>query len=213
MERVPAGEMGQRAMDTKGTFMSMARVAVLLYQPGGSTCTRPCLGGTSREAFVVQDDLLLHIYHGYPPFDPIHRIAARTSLPYPSSFSRFFCHRRRKNDHEQMPTKRQVLSDDTIPDLSKLPPASGPGRQRRVLLLSEKRSGGQAVGGILNADHGAFYVADPCRMGGGPEALDPGACSLAVLRLLACQPTINDVRNLFSFSYIVERVRERERQR
>lgn len=105
----------------------------------------------------------------------------------------------------------KVLSDDTIPDMSKLPPASGPGRQRRVLLLSEKRSGGQAVGGILNADPGAFYVADPCRMGGGPEALDSGACSLAVLRLLACQPTINDVRNLFSFSYIVERVRERER--
>lgn len=62
------------------------------------------------------------------------------------------------------------------------------------------------MGGVLNADNRVFYVADPCRMGGGPEALDSGACSLAVTRLLACQPTVNDIRNLFSFSYIVERV-------
>lgn len=79
-------------------------------------------------------------------------------------------------------------------------------KQRRVLLLSEKRSGAQAVGVTLNADPRVFYVADPCRMGGGPEALEAGACSVSVSRLLACQPTINDIRNLFSFSYIVERV-------
>lgn len=59
----------------------------------------------------------------------------------------------------------------------------------------------------MNADPRVFYVADPCRMGGGPEALGAGACSLSVSRLLACQPTLNDIRNLFSFSYIVERVR------
>ncbi|CAM9368498.1 unnamed protein product [Ectocarpus fasciculatus] len=99
----------------------------------------------------------------------------------------------------------KVLQDDTSPDLSQL--ATAGKKQRRVLLLSEKRSGGQAVGGVLNADNRVFYVADPCRMGGGPEALDAGACSLAVTRLLACQPTINDIRNLFSFSYIVERSR------
>lgn len=100
--------------------------------------------------------------------------------------------------------QKQVLPDDTSPDLSRLPPAS---QQRRVLLLSEKRSGGQALGQVMNADPRVFYVADPCRMGGGPEALGAGACALSVSRLLACQPTINDVRNLFSFSYIVERVR------
>ncbi|CAM9478890.1 unnamed protein product [Ectocarpus sp. 12 AP-2014] len=99
----------------------------------------------------------------------------------------------------------KVLQDDTSPDLSQL--ATAGKKQRRVLLLSEKRSGGQAVGGVLNADTRVFYVADPCRMGGGPEALDAGACSLAVMRLLACQPTTNDIRNLFSFSYIVERSR------
>ncbi|CAM9846733.1 unnamed protein product, partial [Scytosiphon promiscuus] len=99
----------------------------------------------------------------------------------------------------------KVLQDDTSPDLSKL--ASNNEQQRRVLLLSERRSGGHAVGNILDADPRVFYVADPCRMGGGPEALDPGACSVAVSRLLACQPTINDIRNLFSFSYIVERSR------
>ncbi|CAM9433549.1 unnamed protein product [Ectocarpus sp. 6 AP-2014] len=99
----------------------------------------------------------------------------------------------------------KVLQDDTSPDLSQL--ATTGKKQRRVLLLSEKRSGGHAVGGVLNADTRVFYVADPCRMGGGPEALDAGACSLAVTRLLACQPTTNDIRNLFSFSYIVERSR------
>eukprot|EP00752_Nemacystus_decipiens_P005528 g5000.t1 len=93
----------------------------------------------------------------------------------------------------------KVLPDDTVPDLSDLPPAS---QQRRVLLLSEKRSGGHAVGQVLNADPRVFYVADPCRMGGGPEALGAGACSLSVSRLLACQPTVNDIRNLFSFSHI-----------
>ncbi|CAM9617682.1 unnamed protein product [Ectocarpus sp. 4 AP-2014] len=99
----------------------------------------------------------------------------------------------------------KILQDDTSPDLSQL--ATADRKQRRVLLMSEKRSGGQAVGGVLNADARVFYVADPCRMGGGPEALDAGACSLAVTRLLACQPTTNDIRNLFSFSYIVERSR------
>lgn len=105
-----------------------------------------------------------------------------------------------------MPDKKQnqVLLDATSPDLSELVGSS----QRRVLIMSEKRSGGQAMGGILNADPRVFYVADPCRMGGGPEALDAGACSLSISRLLACQPTINDIRNLFSFSYIVERVSE-----
>ncbi|CAM9726628.1 unnamed protein product, partial [Pylaiella littoralis] len=97
----------------------------------------------------------------------------------------------------------KVLLDATSPDLSELVGSS----QRRVLIMSEKRSGGQAMGGILNADPRVFYVADPCRMGGGPEALDAGACSLSISRLLACQPTINDIRNLFSFSYIVERSR------
>ena len=96
----------------------------------------------------------------------------------------------------------QVLADDTSPDLSDLVE-----NQRRVLLLSERRSGGHAVGGILNADPRVFYVGDPCRMGGGPEALDGRACSLALSRLLACQPTVNDIRNLYSFSYIVGRVR------
>lgn len=108
----------------------------------------------------------------------------------------------RENTH--IHNKQQVLQDDTSPDLSKL--ASGSKQQRRVLLLSERRSGGHAVGTILDADPRVFYVADPCRMGGGPEALESGACSLAVSRLLACQPTISDIRNLFSFSYIVDRV-------
>lgn len=78
--------------------------------------------------------------------------------------------------------------------------------QKRVLLLSERRSGAQAIGRVLNADPQAFYIGDPCRMGGGPEALDGSMCAAVVSRLLACQPTINDVRNLFSFSYLVERV-------
>lgn len=99
-----------------------------------------------------------------------------------------------------------MLLDDTSPDLSDLVK-----NQRRVLLLSERRSGGHAVGGILNADPRVFYVGDPCRMGGGPEALDGRACSLALSRLLACQPTVNDIRNLYSFSYIVGRVSGFER--
>lgn len=95
----------------------------------------------------------------------------------------------------------QVLFDESLPDMSSLQEG-----QRRVLILSERRSGGQAVGTVLNADSRVFYVGDPCRMGGGPEALEGMGCATMVSRLLACQPTINDVRNLFSFSYIVERV-------
>lgn len=99
----------------------------------------------------------------------------------------------------------QVLLDETVPDLTVL---SDQNHSRRVLLLSERRSGGQVVGGVLNADPRVFYVGDPCRMGGGPEALDGPNCVAVVSRLLACQPTINDIRNLFSFSYLLEHVRQ-----
>jgi len=94
------------------------------------------------------------------------------------------------------------LEDSTTPNISLLN-----GNQRRLLLVSERRSGAGAVGGVMSADSRVFYVGDPCRMGGGPEALIGDACSTLVSRLLACQPTINDVRNLYSFSYIVEKVR------
>ena len=95
----------------------------------------------------------------------------------------------------------QVFVDMSPPDTSQLVE-----KQRRVLLLSERRSGAGTVGKVFNADPNIFYVGDPCRMGGGPEALFGDACSMMVSRLLACQPTTNDVRNLYSFSYIVGQV-------
>ncbi|CAM9443525.1 unnamed protein product, partial [Choristocarpus tenellus] len=96
----------------------------------------------------------------------------------------------------------KIIADDTYPDLTHLVPD-----QKRVILVSERRSGSQAVGRILNADPNVFYIGDPCRMGGGPEALAGAQCAAIVARLAACQPSMADVRNLFSFPFIVERSR------
>eukprot|EP00611_Tribonema_gayanum_P025582 TRINITY_DN5859_c0_g1_i1.p1 TRINITY_DN5859_c0_g1~~TRINITY_DN5859_c0_g1_i1.p1 ORF type:complete len:201 (-),score=56.27 TRINITY_DN5859_c0_g1_i1:939-1514(-) len=80
--------------------------------------------------------------------------------------------------------------------------------QKRLLIVSEPRSGSTQFGELFNSNEQLFYLFEPCKGGGdGGTALYDEACGYLLQRLLECEPTVKDVDNMFRDSWGVERSR------
>ncbi|KAG5192598.1 hypothetical protein JKP88DRAFT_351774 [Tribonema minus] len=128
-----------------------------------------------------------------PPAQANSNIAALAKPAFEELSGRY-----QKLQQDMMSTKEMLMATAEALVAGRGRGAGAVAEQKRLLIVSEPRSGSTQFGELFNSNEQLFYLFEPCKGGGdGGTALYDEACGYLLQRLLECEPTVKDVDNMF----------------